>query len=83
MLEFEQFSVWEFSYNLYAAMFACPYCQERTDVPKAVNFWMVHAASAACEHCGKQFVIVDDTLMTEAQYQAVSPNVRLLRSAGS
>jgi len=62
-------------------MFACPYCQERTDVPRAVNFWMVHAASEACEHCGKQFIIVDNSAMTEAQYQAVSPNVRPLRAA--
>jgi hypothetical protein len=53
-------------------MLACPHCQERTDVPRTVNFWMVHAASAACEDCGKQFIIVDNSPMTEAQYQAVS-----------
>jgi hypothetical protein len=65
----------------HAAMFAWPYCQERTDVPRAVNFWMVHAASVACEHCGKQFIIVDNTPMSEAQYRAIGPNVRPLRAA--
>jgi transposase-like protein len=50
-------------------MFACPYCKEETDVPGA-NLRMVFAASAHCEHCGKQFVIVEYFPMTEVQYQA-------------
>jgi hypothetical protein len=60
-------------------MFACPYCKQKTDVPGATNLWMVFAASALCEHCGKEFVIVESFPMTEAHYRAASPNVRPLR----
>jgi uncharacterized protein YbaR (Trm112 family) len=62
-------------------MFACPYCKEKTDVPGATVFWMVHAASAVCEHCAKEFVIVDNFPMTQEQYREASPNVRPLRAA--
>jgi hypothetical protein len=60
-------------------MFACPYCKEKTDVQGAANLWMVFAAIAPCEHCGKEFVIVENFPMTEPQYRAASPNVRPLR----
>ena len=50
-------------------MFACPYCKEKTDGPET-NLRMVFAARAHCEHCGKEFVIVEYFPMTEVQYQA-------------
>lgn len=61
-------------------MFTCPYCKEKTEVPGAANFWMVDAANAACEHCGRDFVIVDNLAMTEEQYRAASPHGRPLRT---
>lgn len=61
-------------------MFACPYCKERTEVPGAANFWMVDAANATCEHCRRDFVIVDSVPITEEQYRTASPHGRPLRA---
>jgi hypothetical protein len=60
------------------SMFACPYCLATTDVPGAADFWMVEAASAVCEHCGKEFIIVENFPLTAEQYRAARPSGRPL-----
>jgi hypothetical protein len=53
--------------------FAWPYCKEQTNVPGAADFWMVEVGRATCEHCGKDFLVVENMPMTEEQYKASTP----------
>lgn len=50
-------------------MFTCPYCKEETNVAGCADFATIDIGRAICEHCGKEFIIIENFPMTEAQYR--------------
>jgi transcription elongation factor Elf1 len=51
-------------------VFPCPYCEKETDVTCGADFATIDIGRAVCEHCGKEFIIVENYPMTEEQYLA-------------
>ena len=46
----------------------CPYCGEETSIGTAAMFDTVFMSRKQCEGCKREFLIVNDIPMTEAQY---------------
>jgi transcription elongation factor Elf1 len=63
-------SLW---HNTRVIMFNCPYCKAETDVVGTADFATIDLGRAICEHCGKEFIIVENLPMTEEQYRASKP----------
>jgi hypothetical protein len=52
----------------------CPHCGERTKIGVTPLFDTVLMARKSCDHCGLEFLIVNDEPMTEEQYERKVPN---------
>jgi hypothetical protein len=52
----------------------CPHCGERTKIGVTPLFDTVLLARKSCDHCGLEFLIVNDEPMTEEQYESKMPN---------
>jgi transposase-like protein len=51
----------------------CPYCHQEIGVSTADLAEHAFLLRIQCEKCGKEFLIVDGTPMTEAQYSSRGP----------
>jgi len=47
----------------------CPHCGQEADDPKAALFDSISMGRLTCQHCGREFLVVDDVPMTEEQYR--------------
>jgi len=50
-------------------MFKCPHCGQETHDPKAALFDSIFMARVTCQHCLREFLVVDNVPMTEEQYR--------------
>jgi transcription elongation factor Elf1 len=49
-------------------MFTCPYCGRRTTLFGASDIESIAYGRAKCDHCGQDYMIVNDIPMTEKEY---------------
>jgi hypothetical protein len=52
----------------------CPHCGEQTKIGVTPLFDTILMARKRCDHCGLEFLIVNDEPMTEEQYEGKMPN---------
>jgi len=51
-------------------MFTCPHCGQQTAIPCAEEFQWIDAGRFICEHCEKEFLVLDNVAMPEQDYAA-------------
>jgi uncharacterized protein YbaR (Trm112 family) len=54
-------------------MFLCPYCRSETEVIGAAEFATIDIGRAICDHCGGEFLIIDNVPMKLEQYAKAKP----------
>jgi transcription elongation factor Elf1 len=52
--------------------FSCPNCGLKTSVFGASKFAAIVFGRARCDHCGQEFLIVNDVAVTEEEYRKES-----------
>jgi uncharacterized protein YbaR (Trm112 family) len=51
------------------SMTICPHCGQEAKDPKAALFDSISIGRLTCQHCRREFLVVDDVPMTLEQFQ--------------
>jgi len=45
----------------------CPYCHKQTTIPCGAEFQSIDIGRFTCDHCGREFLVIDDVPVIEDQ----------------
>jgi transposase-like protein len=48
-------------------MLTCPHCVQQSAIPCAEEFAFIDVGRFTCEHCGREFLVMDNVPITEQQ----------------